>query len=244
MGKNAIVLAEDRGPLDDRMAPHRRAITEPDAFADDRVGPDRNAVAELRAGRDHGRGMDRDAAHGRSTSTESRSASAQRLPSTVAVARHLQTRNLRDTIVRLDPELVAGHDGPAEAAPVDAREVEELLLPVRRDPEEAHARDLGHRLEDQNPGHHRVAGKVSLEELLVERDVLDAHDPLARLELEDPVHEQERIAVRQCLENFGDPEFHGHLPLPILANAASSAARRSKTASSLPTRAARFRNSR
>ena len=68
--------------------------------------------------------------------------------------------------------------------------------------------DLGHRLDDQHPGHDRVSREVALKELLVERDVLDPDDPLALLELQDAVHEKERVAVREDLQDLGDSYFH------------------------------------
>ena len=43
---------------------------------------------------------------------------------------------------------------------------------------------------------------------LVRRDVLDRLDPLAVLELDDAIDHQERIAVRQLLEDLVDVERH------------------------------------
>ena len=43
----------------------------------------------------------------------------------------------------------------------------------------------------------RTKGKMSLEEGLVHRDILDAHDVFLIVTFDDPVHQQERIPMRQ-----------------------------------------------
>jgi len=68
-------------------------------------------------------------------------------------------------------------------------------------------------LHDQHPRHDRVSGEVPLEVRLVDRHVLDSDDPLPGFPLDDPVHEQERVPVRQQLHDFPDPE-HVTPPLP------------------------------
>ena len=78
-----------------------------------------------------------------------------------------------------EPQLIAGNDRTAEARLVDAAEEEELLLAVGHFAQPEDGRALRHGLDDQNAGHDRIAGKVSLEELLVGRDVFQADDPLA-----------------------------------------------------------------
>src|SRR5205814_1417619 len=67
-----------------------------------------------------------------------------------------------------------------------------------------HAPDLCHRLDDEHPGHDRMSRKMPLEERLVDRHVLDADDPLLPFHLDDPVHEQERIAMRQDVHDAAD----------------------------------------
>src|SRR5262249_10306561 len=54
---------------------------------------------------------------------------------------------------------------------------------------------LGHRLGEDRRGEHGDAARARNEVALVGRDVLQAHDPTVLLELEDPVHEQERMAM-------------------------------------------------
>ena len=54
---------------------------------------------------------------------------------------------------------------------------------------------------------------MSLEKFLVSRDLLDAYDPNAGLELDDPIHKQEWISMRQDLLNSyrkaGKTQFAG-----------------------------------
>ena len=57
-----------------------------------------------------------------------------------------------------------------------------------------------------------MAGKMTLKKGLVDRDVLHADHPFARLELEYAVDKQERISVRQHLHDvfdIHDPECLG-----------------------------------
>ena len=60
---------------------------------------------------------------------------------------------------------------------------------------------LGHPLYDQHTRHDRVAREVAVEERLVDRDVLKSQYPAARLELQNPIDEQEWVPVRQEVEN-------------------------------------------
>ena len=60
----------------------------------------------------------------------------------------------------------------------------------------------------------RRPGKVSLEELLVDGDVLDRDEPPARLVLGDRVDEQRRIPVAQPVEENGDVDHHGKRRMP------------------------------
>ena len=58
-----------------------------------------------------------------------------------------------------------------------------------------------------------MPGKVSLKKRLVDGDVLEPDDPLLLLDLEDPIHEQEGITMRQ---NFHDVFYRVH---PFLLSA-------------------------
>jgi hypothetical protein len=81
------------------------------------------------------------------------------------------------------------------------------VLPSRH---HADGPDLRHRLDDENAGHYRVVREVSLEERLVLGDVLQTDRPDAGLELLDPVHQQERIAVRYELADLGRSQRRLH----------------------------------
>jgi hypothetical protein len=89
-----------------------------------------------------------------------------------------------------------GRNGPAVADALDAHEVDQLLavLRLREDHDRAHLR---HRLgQDRRRQHRRLVPRVG-QVALVERNVLDADDALVGFELGDPIHQQERVAVRQ-----------------------------------------------
>ena len=65
-------------------------------------------------------------------------------------------------------------------------------------------RDLRQRLEHQHARHQRRAGKMPLEELFVDGDVLDRDEPPARLVLGDRVNEHGRIPVAEPVEQDVD----------------------------------------
>ena len=50
---------------------------------------------------------------------------------------------------------------------------------------------------------------MSLEEIFVDGDVLDGHEPLARLVLGDRIDERRRIPVAEPVDDFGDVDGHG-----------------------------------
>src|SRR5690606_39168208 len=70
------------------------------------------------------------------------------------------------------------------------------------------AAGLGQRFDHQYPRHHRLRGKVALEEPLDAAHRLVAADALAQLRLDHPVDQQERIAVRQQAPDRGDVHRH------------------------------------
>ncbi len=55
--------------------------------------------------------------------------------------------------------------------------------------------------DDQDPGHDRVLRKMTLEKMLVDGDILDAHSALADFELDDSIDQQERKAMRKNFLN-------------------------------------------
>ncbi len=66
---------------------------------------------------------------------------------------------------------------------------------------------LRQRLDDDDPGHHRPLREMPLEERLVDGDILQRADALARHALEHPIDQQERVTVRQPLEDRVDVEL-------------------------------------
>src|SRR5215212_7887554 len=98
-----------------------------------------------------------------------------------------------------DDERVAGDDGAAEAPVVDAAEEDELVVARLQLLKRVDGPDLRHRLQDEDAGHDGRAGEVALEEVLVDRHLLDPDDAHPLRQLDDAVNEQERVAVRQNL---------------------------------------------
>src|SRR5712691_2857659 len=106
----------------------------------------------------------------------------------------------------LEQQLVARDDRPLEARLVDSREV--VDGPVVRfgaeRPERQYGRGLSQRLDDHDPGHDRLVREMAGKERLVDGDVLDREEPLARLAFEHPIHQKHGIAVRQVLQDLAD----------------------------------------
>ncbi|CAM2159508.1 hypothetical protein PT2222_50347 [Paraburkholderia tropica] len=113
----------------------------------------------------------------------------------VALERHVQD------------ELVARFHHALEARAVDAHEVVQRVLEVLLLFREREQRGgLGQRFENHHAGHDRTLREMAREKGLVDRHILQRLDALVRLELDDPVHHQERIAVRQQREDLVDVE--------------------------------------
>src|SRR5215213_5060872 len=81
------------------------------------------------------------------------------------------------------------------------------MLSARHD---AYRPDLRHRLYDEDARHDRIIGEVPLEERLVLGHVLYPDGPDPRLELDDSVNQQERVAVRDELPYLRRPQRHLH----------------------------------
>ena len=122
------------------------------------------------------------------------------------VGRGLRPRERRAPPAERDfePQPVAGHDLPAELGVVDAAQVDARVRRRVVALQQQDRRHLRQRLEHQHAGHQRRAGKMSLEELFVDGDVLDRDEPPAGLVLGDRVDEQRRIPVAEPVEEDGD----------------------------------------
>src|SRR6185436_4652521 len=110
--------------------------------------------------------------------------------------------NLDD--LELEPDLISRLYRASELHVVERHEVDDLALRVPDRSHQQHAAHLRHRFDDENAGHDWMPRKMSLEERLVDGDVLQSHDPLLLLDLQNPIHQQEGIAVWQNLHDVFD----------------------------------------
>ena len=91
---------------------------------------------------------------------------------------------------------VARNHGLAKLRLVDRHEIDELRFAGEVFCEDAdRARGLRHAFDEENAGEYRIARKVSLKLRLVGGDVLDADGGLITADVDDPIHQQERITV-------------------------------------------------
>src|SRR6516225_6928745 len=101
-----------------------------------------------------------------------------------------------------DAQLIARDYRSAKLGVFDTGKVNQLfsrrLVTIEED-----GSDLSHGLNHQHPRHYRRPGKVSLEEMLVNRDVFDAHDALG-FEFRDAIHQEKGIPVGQNLHDVRD----------------------------------------
>jgi len=105
------------------------------------------------------------------------------------------------------PEAVARYDLPSEFRAVDAAQIHARL---RRRLAVAHENggDLRKRLDHEHRRQQRRAWEMPLEELFVNRDVLDGDKSTARLVLEDGVDEHRGISVAQAIQRLGNVDRH------------------------------------
>src|SRR3990170_3405978 len=109
-------------------------------------------------------------------------------------------------------EHVARHHDALEAAVVDPGEEGDLAAELLLD-EHGHRARLRHRLDDHDAGGHRPAREVPGEPRVLGPHLATRDDPVARLELEHLVEEEERLTVRDDLLDLRPPERradHGH----------------------------------
>jgi glutamate carboxypeptidase len=108
--------------------------------------------------------------------------------------------------VHLDAKLIARRYRPPEARALDTGKHQQLIVAVLNFAEQQRGPRLRHGLNDQHTRHDGVAGKMSDEKGLVDRNILDGDDPLSTDEFDHAVDEQHRIAVRQQVEKLADTE--------------------------------------
>ena len=106
-----------------------------------------------------------------------------------------------------EPQPIARHDPQSELRVVHA--AQEGAIGAGRLVHQQHGRHLCQGLDHEHPRHQRLAGKVSLEEVLVHRDVLERHDATTGLELGHRIHQRRRIAVTETLDDLRYVQRHG-----------------------------------
>src|ERR1700676_3488768 len=100
---------------------------------------------------------------------------------------------------------IAGHHRLAEFALVDGEKINRARLVGAFDRLDAdHAGGLRHGLDHHHAGIDRAVGKVTEKRGLVVGDVLDADARVIGADIEHPIDQQHRIAVRQRLEDLID----------------------------------------
>ncbi len=106
-----------------------------------------------------------------------------------------------------NPQLVSGNDGPPKTRPFDSGEHHQLTLTVWNLGQQQRSARLRNRLDDQNSGHDGQIRKVSGKKWLVDRHVLDCHNPLFAREINYPIDQQEWIPMGQDAQNILNVEL-------------------------------------
>src|SRR5215472_17597470 len=107
-----------------------------------------------------------------------------------------------------DTQLISGDDRSAKARLIDGGEIKKLLVAFLNLGKQEQATRLRHALDDQHSGHDGFPREMALKVAFVDRDVFDGHNTLEPFDLQDAVHEQERIAMRQYFLNARVVENH------------------------------------
>ena len=102
------------------------------------------------------------------------------------------------------PQPIAGDNAAPEFRIVDAAQIDALGRPQTGALDQQNSRHLGECFEHQHAGHQRRAGKMALEEIFAEGDVLDCDQAPARLVLDDRVDQMGRIPIAEAIEENGD----------------------------------------
>ena len=114
---------------------------------------------------------------------------------------HLGDRIFAAKHFHFDAQLIAGYNRLAEFSLLDRGEKHDFVFRQRIDAADEDTAHLRHRLHDQNAGHHRETGKVTVKVRLVDRHILDAYNGIA-IDLKNAIDHQHRVAVRQNRSNL------------------------------------------
>ena len=108
-----------------------------------------------------------------------------------------------------NPHLITRNDRPAKLGLIYSHEVDECFAEVSvlfKQPE--YGTCLGHRLDRQNAGHDGRAWKMTVEERLIDGDVLQRNDAFVGVDLNDTVHQEKRMPVRKNPHDLSNAQFH------------------------------------
>ena len=108
-----------------------------------------------------------------------------------------------------NPHLITRNDRPAKLGLIYSQEVDECFAEVSvlfKQPE--YGTCLGHRLDRQNAGHDGRAWKMTVEERLIDGDVLQRNDAFVGVDLNDTVHQEKRMPVRKNPHDLSNAQFH------------------------------------
>jgi hypothetical protein len=193
--------ADGCGPLDDHVGLDNAT------FRDIYVRPDVGPGADSRTLGNFGAGInDRGRVNHAGRSAHRIVADAQRLSSTSACTAKLPDATLLSEYPRMQIHAIAGHAGAFEAQIVCANKHIYRAVCGRfiHGSKAEHTCRLRHRLQHQYAGEHRVAGKVPVKIWFVDTQILVGDHMLAGHKLDNPVDQQERVAVRKVLADIRD----------------------------------------
>ena len=111
--------------------------------------------------------------------------------------------------VHLDPQLISGYYWTPKTCLLDTRKDHQFFVTVFDFGQQQSAARLRDGFHDQNTRHDWQVGKMAREKRLIYGDVLDGYDALLSLQVDNPVNEQERKAVRQDAQDILN--IHGRL---------------------------------
>ena len=173
---------------------------------DDGVRTDNGARRDLRPFHDHGGRMNADAV--RHESEQQHRFGDDLIPDVGLRPRFRQPRSCPHER-HLEAQAIARHHLLPEFRLIDAVQVHARHGMRSVALEQQRRGNLCERFQHQHAGHERRAGKMPLEEVLVDRDVLVSDEALSRLVLGDAVDEQRRMAITEAVEQDGNIDGHG-----------------------------------
>ena len=211
--EDLVAVADLGPPVDDARGADAAVAADADVLADDGVRAHDRARANLARRMDDRRGIDRDArpAAGHALGHERHHELGLGHDGVADRRDRVRPRQLAAPGAErhLEPQPIARHHLPPELRIVHAAQVGVPGRLAVGAVDQEQRGDLRQRLDHEHARHQRRAGKVPLEEIFVDGDVLDGDEPLAGLVLGDRVDERRRVPVAEPVDGFGDVEGHG-----------------------------------